>query len=194
MPSSVGINRVSLTVVNAGTLYFSRSFGTTDISIDNVSVREVLPNEDYGITLTDKLKEAYVSPSAKIKDVNCLESSGAQTITNANIANGAVVTNAGTADGTATAGVITFTAGTISQVALDGVMTYVCAEGSNLPFDVSENDDDITEMTCTWTTSDTLANGSWNTAIGFTFLEYITLLLTTIPPMSLVPDLNQVPA
>jgi hypothetical protein len=150
--------------------------------------------EDDQITINDKLKEAYVSPSATIKDVNCLESSGGQTITNANIANGAVVTNAGTAVGTATAGLITFTAGTISQVALDGVMTYVCEEGVDFPFDVSENDDDITEMTCTWTTSDTLANGSWNTAIGFTLLEYITLLLTTIPPMSLVPDLNQIPA
>jgi hypothetical protein len=73
-------------------------------------------------------------------------------------------------------------------------MTYVCEEGVDFPFDVSENDDDITEMTCTWTTSDTLDNGSWNTAIGFTLLEYITLLLTTIPPMSLVPDLNQIPA
>jgi hypothetical protein len=146
------------------------------------------------ITLTDKLQEAYVSPSAKIKDVNCLESSGAQTITNANIANGAVVTNAGTAVGTATAGLITFTAGTISQVALDGVMTYVCEEGVAFPLDVSVEGNDITAMTCTWTTSDTLANGSWNTAIGFTLLEYITLLLTTIPPMSLVPDLNQIPA
>ena len=104
-----------------------------------------------GLTLPDTI--GTLSDPA-IVDVSCLISSGAQTISNAAIANGAVVTNLGTAIGTATAGVITFTAGTISNVSLDGVLTYVCEEHSGLPLDVSGAGNHITSMTTTRTTTD----------------------------------------
>lgn len=120
-----------------------------------------------GGTLLGKKVEDTIGlyPKPPITKINCLESTGAQTISNANIANGAVVVNAGTAVGTATAGVLTFTAGTISQVQLDGVMTYVCEEGAVLPLDVSGSGNHITSMTTTWTTSDDIP--CWNALMGF---------------------------
>ena len=118
-----------------------------------------------GETLHDTIVPANIVPEPDVVEVSCLESSGAQTMSHASITNGAVIVNAGTAVGTATAGVITFTAGTISQVQIDGVMTYPCEELSGFPQDVSGNGNHITSMTVTRTTSDLI--GSWNLDKGF---------------------------
>jgi hypothetical protein len=116
-----------------------------------------------GENIDDKLD--IVNPEPLVQGVNCLESTGAQSLSSPTIANGAVVVNAGTAVGTATVGIIIFTAGTISQIQLDGVMTYVCEEGDFFPLDVSGRGNDIVSMTCTWGTSDSLA--SWCCVKGF---------------------------
>jgi hypothetical protein len=73
-------------------------------------------------------------------------------------------------------------------------MTYVCEEGSDFPLDVSVEGNDITAMTCTWGTSDVLDNGSWNTAIGFSLYEIVVLALSLVPPLDLIPNLDQIPA
>ena len=139
-----------------------------------------------GEVLEDSISPPQISPEPDVVEVSCLESSGAQTMSHASITNGAVIVNAGTATGTATAGVITFTAGTISQVQIDGVMTYVCEENSGFPQDVSGSGNHITSMTVTRTTSDVIH--SWNLDNGCTMHEYFDLKLTTIPPAELVPD------
>ena len=131
---------------------------------------------DDGIEALDKLE---VLDAFEARDINCLTSSGGQTISNANILDGDVITQEGTATGTSTAGVITFTAGTISNVSIVGVLTYVCEEGSGFPMDVSGNGNHITSMTTTWTTSDDIP--STNYEEGFTLLEN---LYTVIEPTS----------
>jgi hypothetical protein len=82
--------------------------------------------------------------------------------------------------------------GLISGASISDQILCPLGEEDGLPYDVSDNGNHATANTATWTTADDIP--SWNTAIGFTLLEYITLLLATIPPMSLVPDLNQIPA
>jgi hypothetical protein len=119
---------------------------------------------DDGVELLDKIVVDALDPF-EIRDVNCLTSTGAQTISNANIQNGATITNEGTATGVATAGVITFSSGTISQVSIDGTLTYVCEEGSGFPYDVTGSENHITAMTTTWTTSDAIP--CYNMTDGF---------------------------
>lgn len=141
-------------MINWGIYHAFYDGGTVSPAAQSDILQWLIGLDPDAITLTDR--KNIVNPEPELRDVNCLTSTGAQTISNANISNGAVVVNVGTADGTATAGVITFTSGTISQVSLDGVLTYVCEEGEDLPFDISGSGNDITSMTTTWTISDSL--------------------------------------
>jgi hypothetical protein len=175
------------TVTGEATSSFAKFIPTSfngDLTL--FSVREVIPNADYG-TIIDDLD--IVNPEPEVRGVNCLVSSGAQTWTMNTMPPGTAIGNAGTAVGTAVSGAINWTAGTISHVTVAGVLEFPCGDGYKLPQNVSGEDAPryVISMTTTWGTSDDI--GSWNTAKGQTPILWGDDV-TGVFDLGFIPDTN----
>jgi len=125
----------------------------------------------YTGTFTDR-KDLVDKPVAN--DVNVILSSGSQTWTMPVSVAGLTPTNEGTATVSAAGTTLTFGAGTIYDVDVPTVGYYGCGEGDYEPLDISGNGNDVSAMTTTWGTADSIR--SRNLADGFRALMQFDLV------------------